>query len=370
VLYEASDNRSTDLYFTYADASARAFLNPNPAVDRAPHPSPDRQWVAFLSNRLADHQYEIYVTDAAGSRAERLTNLAPGSPRWTGEMAWSPDSRRLVAVLDHPDPDVHFEVVRGDRADESGHYRGQWEGRLYLIDRDSTHMEAITPPDLLAWNPAWSPDGQRIYFNALKNGYARLMSIRLDGSGLNAINEVDDSREQAGFSFSPDGKFLAYLALSRTRGTYSPDHLQLLDMESNRKQVLKTMPNTDDIDLSLAARFATLQWSPDGQRLVYAIPKADGQANLKLLEIQRDPNLPGMLNAGAESVLFVGIDLYFPGHAPAWSLDSRSLAYLQGRRVYIISAHADGDGDGGSEIMEIYTGKRDEVGAGWLSWFD
>jgi Tol biopolymer transport system component len=369
-LYEASDNGSTDLYLTRADASGRMLLGPHSRSERAPHPSPNLKFVAFLSNRINPGEYEIYLMDADGSGARMLTEIG-GSSRgsgWTGDMAWSPDSTQLVAVFDRANPEVTFHIERGDPVDQSRHYDGQWEGQLYKIDLRSGALEALTPPDMLTWNPIWSPDGSRVYFNALRDGYSRIFSIKADGSDLQVVGQPDGLIEQSGFTFSADGKSLAYLALRRTRGSLRPDEVRLLDLVSGEVRSVWTIANTAAIDLPLAARFSMLRWSPDGQRLAYAIPQPDGKAVLKMLDLAQDPTAPTGIAVESETVLFVGIDLYFPGHYPVWSLDSRSMAILLQRQVYVISTHSNLDSGGGADLVEIYAGKRDEIGAGWLSW--
>ena len=388
LLYEASDNRSTDLYLTRADASGRALLGPHPSNERAPHPSPDHQKVAFLSNRLNFGEFEIYVMGVDGSRARLLTEigsesrgsgLSSNGPRrgrssrsgeggWTGEMAWSPDSRQLVAIYNNADPRITFEVARGDSVDQSRHYEGQWEGQLFLIDVDTGAVEPLTPPDLLAWRPVWSPDGSRIFFNGMSNGDTRIYSVKPNSGELEQFGQVHGLLDQSGFTFSPDGSSLAYLALRRNRGSERDDELHRVDLASGEDQIIWTIPNTAEIDLPLAVRFASLRWSPNGQHLAYAIPQPNGQAVLKMLDLVADATLPAGERIETETVLFVGIDLYFPGHYPVWSPDSRGMGFLLQRQVYVISAHSDTDIAGSADLVEIYAGKRDEIGAGWLSW--
>ena len=52
--------------------------------------SPDRRAFAFISMR--DGNAELYVANADGSGARRLTN----HPAWDGDPDWSPDSQRIA----------------------------------------------------------------------------------------------------------------------------------------------------------------------------------------------------------------------------------------------------------------------------------
>ena len=74
--------------------------------------------------------------------------------------------------------------------------------------------EATTTENLLVdnpaddWDPAWSPDGNRIVFVSERNGDAHLFTMRPNGNGQVALklgNGVFDDP-----AFSPDGEKLAF----------------------------------------------------------------------------------------------------------------------------------------------------------------
>ena len=64
-------------------------------------------------------------------------------------------------------------------------------GAIYLYDAASGSNYRLTPKNLAASNPAWSPDGKRIYFCALPdtppNGPHHIYRINADGSGLSDL---------------------------------------------------------------------------------------------------------------------------------------------------------------------------------------
>src|SRR5437764_3933225 len=57
--------------------------------------SPDSTLIAFLSDRDKPGQLELYVADAAGGRAKKLTSLNG----YLTTPAWSPDGRRLALLF-------------------------------------------------------------------------------------------------------------------------------------------------------------------------------------------------------------------------------------------------------------------------------
>ncbi len=112
---------------------------------------------------------------------------------------------------------------------------------------------------------AWAPDGSGIYFVARETGSQEPLSTDLDiywsdlsggaPTGLTDANEAHDSSPAP----SPDGKFLAYLAMARPG--YEADRMvvHLRDLETGETRAL-----TQDTDLS----FGGLSWSADGDHLL------------------------------------------------------------------------------------------------------
>lgn len=112
---------------------------------------------------------------------------------------------------------------------------------------------------------AWAPDGSGVYFVARRAGADEPMSTDLDiywsdmtGAApveLTVANTAHDSSPAP----SPDGKWLAYLAMERP--TYEADRLvvQMRNLETGETRAL-----TQDTDLS----FGGLSWSADGSYLL------------------------------------------------------------------------------------------------------
>jgi Tol biopolymer transport system component/DNA-binding beta-propeller fold protein YncE len=102
--------------------------------DMWPAWSPDGRRIVFVSTRDGDP--EIYVMDADGSNARRLTR----TPGRDAHPSWSPDQRRIA-----------FQSPR-----ENGHTR------IFSMDPDGSNLRAVTTNEGFCGVPAWSPDSQRI----------------------------------------------------------------------------------------------------------------------------------------------------------------------------------------------------------------
>ncbi|QUL39470.1 S9 family peptidase [Erythrobacter sp. JK5] len=112
---------------------------------------------------------------------------------------------------------------------------------------------------------AWAPDGNGLYFVLRESGSGEPMSTDLDIyyadalSGFRTALTFENEATDTAPTPSPDGRFLAYLAMSRPG--YEADRLvvQLRDLETGETRAL-----TQDVDLS----FGSLTWDADGRYLL------------------------------------------------------------------------------------------------------
>lgn len=126
---------------------------------RSRRPQSDPAWsvtgqIAYVQRTA--HGSAIFVVDAGGGRARRLTPVR-------GRAAapdWSPDGRRLA-------------YVAGDA--------------LVVMDAGGRHARRIARLRGLA-DPAWSPSGGRILLSAGPDGRRRIWSVRPDGGGRTAVS--------------------------------------------------------------------------------------------------------------------------------------------------------------------------------------
>jgi Tol biopolymer transport system component len=143
----------------------------------------------------------------------------------------------------------------------------------------------------------WSPTGDRIAFSSHREGTANLYVIRSDGEG--PVERITRSlNSQWPYSWSPDGRVLAYEEQNSTTGTLDT-WMVPVDRSAEPRQ--------------LASDAAVPSFSPDGRWIAYQSP------------LTGRPQVVVRPAAGPGAKIVVTGE---GGLAPVWSADGQELFYL------------------------------------------
>jgi dipeptidyl aminopeptidase/acylaminoacyl peptidase len=92
----AKDKSDNDVWMTSWDGANTIRVTSSPESEGTPRWSPDDRYLAFLSGRQEGKGAQVWLLDRRGGEAQRITQIRGG----VSEFAWSPDSKRLVLVVD------------------------------------------------------------------------------------------------------------------------------------------------------------------------------------------------------------------------------------------------------------------------------
>ena len=259
---------------------------------------------------------EITATDDVG--VDRVEVEVGGVP---GPVATTAPYRLLVVTLGLTAGNELALVVRA--FDTSGN-SSTASASLTVSGRTVTRLTNHPNSDR---NPAWSPDGDRIVFQAKRDG-DQFDLWTMDADGLNAARLTQNVNEDRNPAWSPDGEWIAFD--SDRAGGFDLWRLPLTGGEAAAESL--TFGNNSDVEPA---------WSPDGARLYFAsdrgtigdfniwrVPAAGGNASqvTSLLQAERAP----AISPDGATLAFVSPVGFNEPHVYTTAIGSQEFAPLTG----------------------------------------
>ncbi len=170
IAFTSTRERMSQIYIMNADGSNQTPLTHDSANNKEPAWSPDGKKIAFVSDR--EGKDRIYVMNADGTGQIRLLSKPSGSYK-DASPAWSPDGEKIV-----------FCRSTGGLYGKYNIYVMNLDGtcETCLIDQSADDYVCSPDGDKNDYDPAWSPDGQRIIFASTRNGIENIYVMNADGT--------------------------------------------------------------------------------------------------------------------------------------------------------------------------------------------
>ena len=286
----AADKSDTDVWMTSWDGKQHLRMTTSPESESAPRWSPDGRWLAFLSSRPGKAKgNQVWLLDLNGGEAQQFTDVKGRLSSYD----WSPDGKKLLLVMadrdanDPADDDRPAGAAPGANAkapkpividrykfkqDIQG-YLTQPGARLYLFDVESKKAEALTDAALEAAAPSWSPDGKWIAFMGRSGKDAErynttnvfVMESRAGGMPreITHYDGVHGSASRGRPEWSPDGGKLVYLQSSGAKlGAYNMNRLAVVAVSGGEPRIL-----AGGLDRGVSAP----RFTPDGASILFLV---------------------------------------------------------------------------------------------------
>ncbi|MBD1830100.1 DPP IV N-terminal domain-containing protein [Microcoleus vaginatus GB1-A2] len=235
--------------------------------------SPDGQQVAFVKDK------NIYKMNADGSGMTKLTKSSGEYISGGSQLVWSPDRTKIAFLF--------------------GAYPKQ---QIYTINADGTNLKNLTNnPQNEVYNVKlfWSPDNSRLayYYNKPGDSSGEQQDIYLlDINRGTAKNLTQKPRNYGELSWSPDGKFIAFVA-----GEFDNQKLYTINADGN--QLNQLAPRLEPSEIS------QLAWSSDSQQIAFIYNETEGDKS-NLYVINRDGS--GLAKLTNDKDLYAGNPVWQP----------------------------------------------------------
>jgi serine/threonine-protein kinase len=286
---------SKRLELTGQPAPVMEGVTSNPGHGGAQFSFSDSGTCVYVAGSAVNSEISIYWMDAAG----KFTPLRE-TPGDYDHPAISPEGKRLA-----------MDITKGNRTD------------IYVYDWERDTLTRLTFKGDTNLDPVWTPDGQRIvYRSAEKGAVANLSWIRADGGG-DAQRLTQSNYSQFPWSWSPDGKTLAFEQNNPGTGF----DIMTMSVEGSEKTGWK--PGEPKPFVNTPATEVQPAFSPDGRWIAY-------MSNESITtEVYVRP-FPG---PGGKWQISTGGGLF-----PQWSRNGKELFYrTNDSKIMVVSYTTSGD---------------------------
>ncbi len=258
----AKGAHSGELYVINDDGSGQMRLTHNEADDYNPEWSPDGRKIAFNSDR--DDEIYVYVMNADGSQAHRLTSLEGIHEL---QPTWSPNGKWIV--------------LQATTAD------GHGKTTLQLVDLVSGEISELVNSEYVPQFPAWSPDSQFVWFASFKDqlGTSRsdLYTAHVESGKIQRMTyNGSDGWGYDWIKVSSDGQKILHSPSARDPRAF------ILDVSTLEVSRVFDFAKYKEFRPELVDEQIGANWSSDGNAILFSMTTNDIYTDLYVLDFQSE----------------------------------------------------------------------------------
>ena len=186
IVYASNQNGGFfDLFLFIFEGSRLIRLTENIGNVISPSFSPDGKMILF-ANRAAEGPTSLWTVENTGENR----NLLYAGPNTIVSADWSPDGNRIAFAMAVDRPDAY---------------------EIFLMDSDGTDVQQLTHglPGI-GGSLDWSPDGKYLLIYAGETGNKNIFRIDI---GARTAAQLTNGGNNAASSYSPDGQWIAFNSL-------------------------------------------------------------------------------------------------------------------------------------------------------------